>query len=132
MFRSSRLARAAVLVGWVFAFGCAQIVGDDYEIVGHSGGNVGAGPGDCESNSNGDCLSCRSCAISGPCGSEYQACNQDFDCGSLASCVFPCQDQMCLDDCFNFYPGSDAPVFQDLFYCVDAACSCTCLTGPCS
>jgi len=129
MRRTSRIAQVCVLAAWVAAIGCAQIVGDDYEIVGHNSGNsVGVGPGDCDEIAF-DCEDCGFCATSGPCSSEYQNCFMDNECAFLDSCYLGCQgDPVCNGECEATHPAG-VPPYQAVLACIGNVCPCSCQVG---
>ena len=99
---------------------CAQIVGDDFEVV-HGGGATG-GSSTCD---NGSCQACADCVTGftgadSSCQSEFDACNFD----SFCACAATCPDSFCVDSCSNF--GPDNGELGALTNCIAVHCPNSC------
>ena len=91
--------------------------------------STGTGQSMCDMGAT--CVACDNCAIDRGCHAAYKACDSDFSCYNLGSCVYnDCErlgDVLCIDDCYNFYPlGAD--LFDAFAVCIvcdecDASCS---------
>jgi hypothetical protein len=82
------------------------------------------GGGACDDS--GDCQTCQSCAQSGPCASESNACVNNQECLDYGGCYFDCADPTCIADCASSYPTGSS-LFTSYFQCVVCdACASDC------
>jgi hypothetical protein len=60
---------------------------------------------------------CISCAVNDPCFPHLEACQTDQACIDYVTCVDPCPDQACADNCAENFPAG-AQIYNDLVNCV--------------
>jgi hypothetical protein len=74
---------------------------------------------------NGSCVAeptCEDCQTSaqypgGACNEEAVTCSSNPDCVNLITCINPCADQACVDECFEFYPAGEMD-FMTFYVCL--------------
>ncbi|AKT37374.1 hypothetical protein [Chondromyces crocatus] len=60
---------------------------------------------------------CGLCALTGPCAAFVTACTNNTSCASLNTCVNDCEDDACIDDCYDTYPEGETD-YDNLSGCV--------------
>ncbi|AKT37375.1 hypothetical protein [Chondromyces crocatus] len=60
---------------------------------------------------------CGLCAVNGPCASYVAACLNDLSCAALNSCINACNDDGCIDDCYEGLPDGES-AYEDIALCV--------------
>jgi hypothetical protein len=110
------------LLAFLFAPGCATVLGDDYKL-----GCKDVDPDKCDALAN--CDKCIDCALRGPCKPESDACSRDEECTALNQCHEDCKkpapqcgDSCDCDACDTRFPHG-ASVFDEITSCV-LNCAC--------
>jgi hypothetical protein len=98
-----------------------------------TGGAAGSDAGSQCPQTGATCASCTQCALSGPCGSLYNACRNNSDCNSIDLCIGSncgVGDTSCRQTCLAGNPAGDAQ-YQGVLQCVDCQQCPTACAGLC-
>ncbi len=88
-----------------------------------AGGNSfgGAGAGGAPGTSGDPCDDC----VAAKCAAPIAACNANADCAALTKCIDACNEDPCVDNCYNSHPAAQA-LDDAIGDCIFTSCVAEC------